>query len=130
MKRISVLTNTLGIMVLLGLLTAVAVLTMGPWYIFDIIGQSKKLSIGFVQTNMESDFSSNSVYLSVQSAVKDINKSVKTLSPKPPYVVLKSEPSIEKVEDQFKFLYKRENVRIFMVTSETDAILLNEVRIF
>ena len=126
MKKISVLANTLGVMVLLGLLTAVAVISVGPWYYFGI-GQSPRLTIGYVQTNMDINFTSNSIYLSVVSAVEDINKSVKTLSPKPPYVVLKSEPTIAKAEEQFKIMFEIDDVRVFMVTSETDALLLQKV---
>ena len=126
MKKISVLANALGVMVLLGLLAAVAVISVGPWYYFGI-GQSPRLSIGYVQTNLDMDFTSNSIYLSVASAVEDINKSVKTLSPKPPYVDLKSEPTIAKAEEQFKIMFKRDDVRVFMVTSEADALLLQKV---
>ena len=126
MKKISVLANALGVMVLLGLLAAVAVISVGPWYYFGI-GQSPRLSIGYVQTNLDMDFTRNSIYLSVASAVEDINKSVKTLSPKPPHVDLKSEPTIAKAEEQFKIMFKRDDVRVFMVTSEADALLLQKV---
>ena len=129
MKKISVLANALGIMVLLGLLAAVAVISVGPWYYFGI-GQSPRLSIGYVQTNLDMDFTTNSIYLSVASAVEDINKSVKTLSPKPPHVDLKSEPTIAKAEEQFKMMFNRDDVRVFMVTSETDALILQKVHNF
>ena len=63
----------------------------------------------------------------MKSAVDDINKSVRTLSPKPPYVVLKTEPNKSKIEDQFKYLFSEQNVRVFLVSTESDVRTLKKV---
>ena len=55
-------------------------------------------------------------------------KSVRTLSPKPPYVVLKTEPKKSKIEDQFKYLFNEQNVRVFLVSTESDVRTLKKVR--
>ena len=122
MKRVSVLTNALGIMVLLGLLSAVALISVSPWYFFGL-GSPPMLSIGYVQS-----MNNTSIYLSVKSAVEDINKSVKTMSPTPPFISLKTGPDeAEKLEEQFEILFKQHDVRIFLATSAVDVQALHKV---
>ena len=125
MKRVSVLTNALGIMVLLGLLAALAVISVSPWYFFGL-GRPPMLSIGYVQTR-----NNTSIYLSVKIAVEDINRSVKTLSPTPPFISLKTGPDeAEKLEDQFEILFKQHDVRVFLATSAADVEALHKVPVY
>ena len=102
--------NAVVIMVLLGVLTAAALLA------FNLLnlGKPPTLSIGFISTSQaETD-----LYLSsVEAAAADINHSVQNLSPQPPPVQITKGRQGQEAQHQFHELYSQ-GIRIFIVTSQ------------
>jgi hypothetical protein len=110
--------NIVLAMVLLSFFAAIAYLAVSPWYLFGL-GQPPILRLGYV-TSKEGP-SWERLHASVEAAVEDINHSVRTLSPRPPSVLLESASAeSDSIWMQFERLYNKEHVRVFMVVSEDD----------
>ena len=118
--RSSCFITTVVIMVLLTALAFFAFFCFSPWHFFGL-GRSPLLPIGYVGTK------DSSLYLSVEAAVRDINHSVRRLSPPQASLLLKTIEAAE-ATDQFRRLYQEEGVRVFLVASEDAFYALQKFR--
>ena len=122
-RKFAAINTIIVIMVLLGLLAGVAFIVLSPWFYFGL-GKPLVLNIGFLSTSHQ-----NEIFNTLQGACEDINMSVKTMSPSPPIVKLKTFGiGSETIEKQMNKLYLDEKTRVFMVATERDTEGISKVR--